>query len=38
MKEIKDLYNENYKSLRKSKKILEDGRASQTHEFVQSIP
>jgi hypothetical protein len=37
MKELKDLYNENYKLLKKSMNTLEDGRTAHTHGLVESI-
>jgi hypothetical protein len=34
---VKDLYNENYKPLKKLKKTSEDGKISHAHELAELI-
>jgi hypothetical protein len=36
-KEVKDLYNEKYKPLKKLKKMTEDGKISHSHQLAESI-
>jgi hypothetical protein len=37
MEEIKDIFNENYKSLKKLKQTAEDGKVSHAQRLVKSI-